>query len=72
MLEGESMFLAENVHCFFERTVESRRGSNVEAQVSISVFLVTIGAAFVTVIELNLESRIFLRILELAIGQITL
>ncbi len=47
--------------------------SNVEAFTSISVFLATVAAAFVTVIELNLQSlSYFSGTLELAIGQVTL
>ena len=48
------------------RALESRARSKVEDLASFSEFLATVAAAFVTVIELNLQSLgYFLRILEL-------
>src|SRR5260370_28006428 len=67
-LEGETMFLTEDFPCLFRRTIESSPRSNVEDLVSVSEFLATVAAAFVTVIERNLQSLdFFLRILEPAV-----
>jgi len=53
--------------------MESRPRSKVESLVPISVFLATIAAAFVVVIELNLQGLgYFSGVLELEIGQVTL
>jgi hypothetical protein len=53
--------------------MESRPRSNVEGLASMLIFLATLEAALVTVIELNLQCLgYFLGILELAIDQITL
>src|SRR6266436_10425286 len=52
----ERMFLMEDFPCLFRRTMESKPRPNAEALVSISVFLATVAAAFVTFIELNLQS----------------
>src|SRR5258706_1788057 len=67
-LEAEAMVLMENFHCLFRRTMESKPRSNVGDLMPVSGFLATVAAAFVTVIELNLQSLdLSLRILELAV-----
>src|SRR5258707_6344191 len=69
----ERMFLTEAFPCLFKRTMESRPRSNAEALLTISAFVATVAAAFVTVIELNLQSLCYFSgILELAIGHVTL